>query len=104
MIITLYWKDIDILTVTKEKNCYISAINQKNFMKANSEGMPLSIFKNYSIVSKKLPEFIENRLPTPAMISKHIDKDDLKNLSIIDYINNTECECATDNFKISIKE
>lgn len=105
MKINVFWKSINIMNIIKEKKAYITDINYDNFVKANKEGMPLSIFLDYSIVSAELPDFVKSKLPTPKMISNEIDKiGSDKNVSIIDYINKTKCKCATDNFEITLEE
>lgn len=105
MKIKVFWKDINIMDIVKTNKAYITSINHNNFVKANEQGMPLTLFLNYNLVSSELPSFVKNRLPTPKIISKEINKNNLdSNISIIDYINKTKCKCATDKFEMIIEE
>ena len=105
MKIKVFWDNINIMDIVKTNKVYITSINYDNFVKANKSGMPVTLFLNYSLVSSELPSFVKNRLPTPKMISREIDRNNLDtNVSIIDYINETKCKCATDKFEMIIEE
>ena len=105
MKIKVFWDNVNIMDIVKTEKAYITSVNHDNFIQANKLGMPFSIFLNYNLVSSELPSFVKNRLPTPKIISKEIDRNNLDaNISIIDYINKTKCKCATDKFEMIIEE
>lgn len=105
MKIKVFWNNINIMDIIKENKIYITTLNHDNFIKANKDGMPLSLFLKYNLVSSELPSFVKDRLPTPKVISNEVERKGLdNNISIIDYINKTRCKCATDKFEMTIEE
>lgn len=97
------WDNLDIVEVVKKEKYYCSIIKEENIVEAASKGLPVILLSNIKLVSKRMPEFILKRVP-----KKEIRDERLENVSedegenIINYINMTNCKCATDKFLIRI--
>lgn len=98
------WDNLDIVDITRKKGRYFSSINPDNAAIAIEDGMPSIILSNIKIISKTIPKFIINRVPSKELRNKQlkiISPDE--GVNILEYINTTNCICATDKFKVSIK-
>jgi hypothetical protein len=108
MSIDVFWDDLNILTISKKDNLFISSVNEDNLIEAKKSGFPIYFLKQISLVSDELPNIVRNRL---SNINNIKDKIKFKNNyndeeieeSIYNYINTTECRRPTDKFKINIE-
>lgn len=97
------WGDIDIIEVVKKEKYYCSVLLEDNVVKAAKDGMPTVMLANIKLISKRMPEFILKRVPKKEIrdeILENVSEDEGEN--IINYINKTNCRCATDKFLIKI--
>lgn len=105
MKIIISWDKIDIIEIIRKEKKYYSVILPENTTQAIEQGMPMVSIANINLVSKRMPKFILERIPEKNIRDKYLDKvsnDEGEN--IINYINKTNCECATDKFKIRIEQ
>ncbi len=105
MIISIKWDDVDILSVTKKHNLYISSIKIENLDYAVKKGMPISIISNVKLISKDLPDIVKDRLPNINIIKKEIKlvSENMES-NILEYINSTKCKNMVDKFTFYISK
>lgn len=97
------WNDIDIVKVIRNEKYYCSALIEENVISAIKKGMPTIMVSNIKLISKRMPEFILKRIPKKEIrdeVLETVSQDEGEN--IINYINKTNCEFATDRFLIRI--
>lgn len=88
MKLKLYWKNILILESTEIDSVWYNQINTDNIIKTEKLGIPQSLLSNTRLISEKMPNIIEDRIPKKA------DK--------LEYIKKTNCKRATDFFSVHI--
>jgi uncharacterized protein (DUF2384 family) len=103
MKIEIVWNSIPVLDIARLKGMYFTSVISSNISRAIEDGMPVSCISSINMVSKKLPYFIEERIPTKKYRDRSLDvvsKDEGSN--ILRYIEITKCKCATDKFEVHL--
>ncbi|MEG2235866.1 MAG: hypothetical protein RR144_05460 [Clostridia bacterium] len=103
MKIQICWKYNIIIEISRIKGMYVSSLNEENFEVARRDGMPIIEFVNINLISKKIPKFIESRIPQKDIRDKTlkiVSNDEGEN--ILNYIRQTNCKMATDKFSINL--
>ena len=103
MKMVIVWDNIDVIEVIRKDNKYFSVILVDNALEAIAKGMPMVSIANIKLVSKRMPQFILNRIPEKNVRDRYLQKvSDDEGENIINYINSTNCEFATDKFRVRI--
>ncbi|MEG1059790.1 MAG: hypothetical protein RSE57_06450 [Clostridia bacterium] len=103
MKIEICWKEKTIVTITRLEGIYVYSLNKENFTSARKKGMPIIEILSVKLVSKKLPKFIEERIPSKEIRNKelvNISNDEGEN--ILNYIKATKCILKTDEFSVNL--
>ena len=99
------WNSLDIIEIVRKGDKYYSVILPDNASKAVEDGMPLVSIASIKLASKRMPQFILDRIPKKEVRDNFIDnvsEDEGEN--IINYINKTNCKYATDKFMVRIQQ
>ena len=103
MKISIFWNNINVVNITKVKGLYVSNVNVDSLGSAVNEGMPILSISNIALISKQLPIFLQERLPSKEVINQTIGRgsnDEFSN--ILRYIVITGCKCVTDKFEVKL--
>lgn len=103
MVIKIFWEKYPILNIIKDDNRYFSELKYDSLKEAEKHGMPITLLNQFQMISTKLPYFVKERLPNTANMVKNMTEE-IKQIDVIEYINQTRCKCATDKFEIEIEE
>lgn len=99
----IVWNNIVIVEISRLKGIYISDVYVDNIDLARKQGMPTIFLSKMNIVSKKLPKFIEERIPEKAIRDKSLDVvSEDEGANILRYIKKTNCRLSTDKFEIKL--
>lgn len=104
MRIIIAWNSIDIIEVIRKENKYYSVILPDNTSKAVENGMPIVSIASIKLASKRMPQFILDRIPTKVVRDTYIDNvSEDEGDNIINYINKTNLKRTTDKFTVRIQ-
>lgn len=104
MKIKVYWKEIIFLEVEKIDNKYFSKIITSNYNTVKEQGCPVMFLNNIKVIDEALPNIIKSRLPKISNLLENLKKDNDIESEIVEYINKTKCERATDYITLSIEK
>ncbi len=105
MSIEVLWDELNILTIEKKDNLFVSSVNVENLLNAKNNGFPVFLLKQISTVSDELPFIVKNRIgciKNKLRFKDNISEDELEE-NIYDYINLTGCRRPIDKFSINIQ-
>lgn len=104
MKIKVYWKETLFLEVEKVDDKYFSNVVASNYNMVKEQGCPVMFLSNIKAIDDTLPSIIQNRLPKISNLLENLNKDSNIEDEILDYINKTKCERATDYITLSIEK
>lgn len=98
------WDNLDIVYITRQKGVYIYNLDVDNFKEAVDKGMSKISLLEVPLISKKLPKFIENRIPPKKIRDEKLDiVSEDEGINILRYIELTKCVLPTDKIQIILE-
>ncbi len=104
MKIKVYWKETEFLEVEKKEDKYFSRVVASNYNIVKEQGCPVMFLNNIKAIDDTLPKIIQSRLPKISNLLENLKKDSNMEDEILEYINKTRCERATDYITLDIEK